>query len=78
MTSFGTRQDRAAQLVAKGGIHVDGDTIKVPSAGGDRLYTVRLVEGRITCNCEDSRRGHECKHCRAAALFVAQQEMSKV
>lgn len=74
MTSFGTRQDRAAQLVAKGGIHVDGDTIKVPSAGGDRLYTVRLVEGRITCNCADyANRQKPCKHVLSAQLFAAQR-----
>jgi hypothetical protein len=73
-TSFGTRADRAAQIVAKGGIYVDGDTIKVPSAAGDRVYTVRLVDGRVTCNCQDfANRQQPCKHVLSAQTFVARQ-----
>jgi ribosomal 50S subunit-recycling heat shock protein len=78
---FASRADLARELAASGKIRVDGDSILVSSSDGNkREYAVRLIDGRVVCNCEDSRRGHECKHARAAALWVAQQaeEMSKV
>lgn len=72
--SFPTRQQAAEQIVAAGGITIDGDAIKVPSSDGRRFYRVRRIGDRVICSCADfANRQLPCKHIRAAELFAAQQ-----
>ena len=74
-----TRQDRGLALFEKARktISENGDgSFFVPSQSIEEIaYTVRVIEGRYTCNCPDFKERHEeieiCKHGIAVKLWIA-------
>ena len=56
-------------LALVGGCHSQGEgTWVVEGGGGEYVVYVDPQRRRSTCTCEDSRRGHHCKHRLAVAL----------
>ena len=69
-----TRLEKAVALT--GGVKSQGEGVYVVEGVGDVYIVWADPQGkRSTCNCEDSRRGHHCKHRLAVALvFKAETE----
>lgn len=62
--------DKAAQLVAEGGITGDGDGgFLAVSTCGTTVYVVRPAEG--SCSCPAGVHGVRCYHLAAAAIMAA-------
>jgi len=69
------RTAKAEQIVASGRIVKADGAYLVPSQSGKGMYSVSLGESP-TCTCDDfTTRAGECKHIRAAKVWVAQGEV---
>lgn len=68
---FNQRQLRGMAIVATGGQieRVNDRLFLVKSQSSTATYSVRWVDGKLTCNCKDAQSGQYCKH-RTAVDFL--------
>ncbi len=67
-----SRIERAVQLVLGGKVrHIEGSIYAVHGTGDEYTVSIDPDHGSSICMCEDSRRGHKCKHRLAVALVWA-------
>lgn len=71
------RLQKALALV--GGVRAQGEGVYVvEGVGNEYVVSVDLPRRRSSCTCEDSRRGHHCKHRLAVALLYKVEEEQSV
>ena len=71
-----SRIERAVGLVGKVR-HIEGNIYAVQGSKDEYTVSIDPDHGSSICMCEDSRRGHKCKHRLAVALVYASTHESE-
>jgi len=70
------REIKALQIVAEKGIYEVGDgTFKVISSNPGQYHTVRVANGRRTCDCPDFAKRKKCKHVYAVTYYLMVKDL---